>query len=74
LALALSNQKSIFASRLYLLEFGRRCRVEDPRERIREILQALEGTLLHQRELVERAPLIAKAISKSAEPFEMTFG
>ena len=74
LALALNNQKSLFASRLYLLDFGLRCGVRDPAERIREILQAVEGTLLYQEELVETAPDIAKAIRKSAEPFEMTFG
>ncbi|EKT4464956.1 type II toxin-antitoxin system HipA family toxin [Pseudomonas juntendi] len=74
LALTLNNQKSMFASRLYLLEFGKRCRVEDPGGRICEILQAVEGTLLHQQALVERAPEVALAIRKSAQPFEMTFG
>lgn len=31
-------------------------------------------TLLHQQALVERAPEVAQAIRKSAQPFEMTFG
>lgn len=73
LALTLNNQKSFFASRLHLLDFGRRCKVDNPRERIREILQAVEGTLMHEQELVELAPQVARAIKASAEPFETVF-
>ncbi|MFQ6574705.1 type II toxin-antitoxin system HipA family toxin [Pseudomonas sp. UM16] len=74
LALDLNGQKSIFASRLAILDFAKRCHVSDPRSRIQEILQAVEGTLLHHRELVEQAPEIAAAIRVSALPFEESFG
>ncbi|WP_312935776.1 type II toxin-antitoxin system HipA family toxin [Pseudomonas sp.] len=74
LALTLNNQKSLCASRVHLLEFGRLCRVEEPRERIREILQAVEGTLMYQEELAELAPQVVRAIQTSAAPFEADFG
>ncbi len=73
LALTLNNQKSLLASRVHLLEFGRLCRVDEPRERIREMLQAVEGTLMYQEELVALAPQIARAIQISAAPFEADF-
>ena len=74
LALNLDNQKSIFASRLSILAFGKRCLVDDPRGRIQQLLQAVEGTLLHELELVEAAPDVAAAIRRCALPYEQSFG
>ncbi|WP_249744382.1 type II toxin-antitoxin system HipA family toxin [Pseudomonas sp. SORT22] len=74
LALDLNGQKSLFASRLTILDFAKRCRVSDPKSRIQAILQAVEGTLLHHQELTEQAPDIAAAIRASAAPFEQSFG
>ena len=68
------NQKSIFASRLSILAFGKRCLVDDPRRRIQQLLQAVEGTLLHELELVEAAPDVAAAIRRCALPYEQSFG
>ena len=74
LALELSGSKSLFASRLGLLEFAARCDVHNPRERIAHLLQAVEQVLATETELVEQMPHIAAAIRSSALPFVRTFG
>ncbi|MCY1280211.1 hypothetical protein D9M70_289910 [compost metagenome] len=74
MALDLGGNKSLFASRQGLLEFGKACDVVRPDEVIREQLQALERVLARSIELCEQAPNVAAAIRQSAEPFMKTFG
>jgi len=74
LALDLSGNKSLFASRLGLLDFSVTCEIDQPKERIRAVLGALETTLERNRHYCEQAPLVTKAIKAAAVPFLQTFG
>lgn len=73
LALDLAGNKSLFASRQGLLEFAALCDVANPKEVIRQQLQALERVLAGSAELCEQAPRVAAAIRQAAEPFARTF-
>ena len=74
LALDLSGNKSMFASRLGILEFARTCEVEDPKARIQGLLQTLEVVLRREDEYCRLAPDVANAIRQSAQGFQLTFG
>lgn len=74
LALDLTGNKSLFASRLGLLDFAQVCDVTQPEEVIREQLQALEQVLARSTELCEQAPHVVAAIRHCADPFIKTFG
>lgn len=74
LALDLSGNKSIFASRLGILEFAKTCEVADPKARIQGLLQTLEVVLQREDEYCRLAPDVANAIRQSAQGFQLTFG
>ena len=74
LALDLDGSKSLFASRLGILEFARTCEVEKPETRIQALLQTLEVVLKREDEYCRSAPDVAKAIRQSAQGFQLTFG
>lgn len=74
LALDLVGNKSLFASRLGLLDFAKACDVACPEDVIHEQLQALEQVLARSTELCEQAPHVVAAIRRSAAPFMDTFG
>ncbi len=74
LALSLSGNKTLFASRLGLLEFAETCGVDQPPEVIRQQLTALERVLANAPELCEQAPQVVAAIKRSAGPFIQSFG
>lgn len=74
LALDLDGSKSLFASRLGILEFARTCEVENPEARIQALLQTLEVVLKREDEYCRSAPDVAKAIRQSAQGFQLTFG
>ncbi len=74
LALDLDGSKSLFASRLGILEFARTCEVENPETRIQALLQTLEVVLKREDEYCRSAPDVAKAIRQSAQGFQLTFG
>lgn len=74
LALDLSGNKSMFASRLGILEFARTCEVEKPEARIQGLLQTLEVVLKREDEYCRLAPDVANAIRQSAQGFQLTFG
>ncbi|WDY57924.1 type II toxin-antitoxin system HipA family toxin [Pseudomonas sp. PSKL.D1] len=74
LALSLSGNKSLFASRLGLLEFAETCGIEQPAEIIRKQLTALERVLASAPQLCEQAPQVVAAIKQSAGPFVQSFG
>ncbi|MCU0124496.1 type II toxin-antitoxin system HipA family toxin [Pseudomonas vlassakiae] len=74
LALSLSGNKTLFASRLGLLEFAETCGVDQPAEVIRQQLTALERVLANAPELCEQAPQVVAAIKRSAGPFIQSFG
>ena len=74
LALDLDGSKSLFASRLGILEFARTCEVKNPEARIQALLQTLEVVLKREDEYCRSAPDVAKAIRQSAQGFQLTFG
>ncbi|WP_460134531.1 type II toxin-antitoxin system HipA family toxin [Pseudomonas sp. S1_E04] len=74
LALDLSGNKSMFASRLGILEFARICEVENPEARIQVLLQTLEVVLKREDEYCRKAPDVAKAIRQSAHGYHTSFG
>lgn len=74
LALSLSGNKSLFASRQGLLDFAPLCEVNKPAEVIRNQLEALEKTLARESALCEQVPQVVAAIKASAAPFIQTFG
>ncbi|MGY2197858.1 type II toxin-antitoxin system HipA family toxin [Pseudomonas gingeri] len=73
LALTLSGSKSLFASRLGLLEFGRRCRIDQPREDIRQVMDAVVDVLERETVLCEAVPAVTAAIRQQLSQFESSF-
>lgn len=74
LALDLSGKKSMFASRLGILEFARTCEIAEPHARIQALLQTLEVVLKREDEYCRLAPDVAKAIRQSAQSYQQSFG
>jgi len=73
LALELNGSKSLFASRLHILEFAKVCDVHEPRQRVENLLGAVERVLAQHEDLAQRVPPTAQAIRKSASQFAATF-
>lgn len=73
LALDLAGSKSLFASRLGLLSLARVCEVDDPRAVIEKTLSAVESVMKRHQHLVDAAPAVVAAITKSAREFDLTF-
>jgi serine/threonine-protein kinase HipA len=74
LALELNGNKSLFASRLGILEFARTCEVQNPEARIQALLQTLEVVLKREDDYCRLAPDVAKAIKQSAQSYQHSFG
>ncbi|MCF5720722.1 type II toxin-antitoxin system HipA family toxin [Pseudomonas syringae] len=74
LALDLAGNKSLFASRLGILEFAKNCEVEHPEARLQALLETLEVVLKREDEYCRVAPAVARAIRESAQGFQLTFG
>jgi len=73
LALTLGGSKSFFASRLHLIDFGRRCRIDDPRRRIEALIGAVEQELATQRELLAEIPQVDAGVRGAFELFASRF-
>lgn len=74
LALTLGGSKSLFASRLHLLDFGERCEVDRPADRIGEILGSVEQVIGRERALLDTEPTVLQAVAQTFESFATTFG
>ncbi|MBP1125798.1 MULTISPECIES: type II toxin-antitoxin system HipA family toxin [Pseudomonas] len=74
LALDLNGNKSLFASRLGILEFSRTCEVDKPEARIQALLQTLEQVLKREDEYCRLVPAVAQAIRQSAQAYQNSFG
>ncbi|WP_397458090.1 type II toxin-antitoxin system HipA family toxin [Pseudomonas asplenii] len=74
LALNLDGSKSLFASRLGLLELGRRCRIEQPQEEIRQVMTAVFEVLEREVLLCEAVPAVTSAIRQHLNQFDSCFG
>lgn len=73
LALTLSGSKSLFASRVHLMDFANRCRVEKPRERIQALLAAVESGLQSHGGLLAEVPLVQDGLRRAFEGFAARF-
>ena len=73
LALTLGGSRSLFASRLHLLEFASRCRVAEPAVRITQMLEAAERLLVHERDLLATVPNVRTALKESFDGFANQF-
>ena len=73
LALTLGGSKSLSASRVHLLDFAKRCEVDDPRSRILELLQAVEEGLSEHRALIEEEPVVATGLREAFKGFAARF-
>ena len=73
LALTLGGSKSLFASRVHLLDFGKRCSVADARGRILELLGAVEQELKEQIALLESEPQVRTGLQAAFEGFAGRF-
>ena len=73
LALALGGSRSLFASRVHLIDFAQRCRIADPRERVGELLAVTELGLTRHRALLEQEPVVEAGIRGASERFASGF-
>jgi len=73
LALTLGGSKSLFASRVHLMDFARRCEVGDPRDRIYALLHAVEQGIHEHRALLEEEPVVGAGIRQAFEGFASRF-
>lgn len=73
LALTLGGSKSFFASRVQLVEFAPRCQVKRPRDRILQLLAAVEQELHEQAPLLDEAPQVRDGLRNAFESFAGAF-
>ena len=73
LALTLGGSKSLFASRVHLMDFARRCEIGDPRGRVLALLQAAEQGLHEHQGLLEEEPIVGAGLRQAFEGFASRF-
>lgn len=73
LALTLGGSKSLFASRVHLMDFAKRCEIGDPRGRILTLLQAAEQGLQEHWALLEEEPIVGAGLRQAFEGFASRF-
>lgn len=73
LALTLGGSKSLFASRVHLMDFAKRCEVGDPRGRVLALLQAVEQGIGEHRALLELEPVVGAGLRQAFEGFASRF-
>ncbi|MGA0586267.1 type II toxin-antitoxin system HipA family toxin [Dyella sp. KRB-257] len=73
LALTLGGSKSFLAARQHLLEFADRCQVDDPRERIRQLLEAAHQQCLQHADLLVEVPQVRDALQRDIRRMEPGF-
>lgn len=73
LALTLGGSKSLFASRVHLIDFGKRCEVSDPRGRILKLIAVVKRELQAQQALLETEPQVHAGLRAAFEGFASRF-
>lgn len=73
LALTLGGSKSLFASRVHLIDFARNCQVDDPRGRVLELLEAVEQELDAQAALLETEAVVDAGLRAAFAAFASRF-
>jgi hypothetical protein len=52
-----------------LIDFAKRCAVDEPRARINRLIEVVEQTLAKESELLEVVPAVAKALRANIDMF-----
>lgn len=73
LALTLGGSKSIFASRIHLMDFAKRCEIDAPGDRILALLQAAEEGIDEHLALLEEEPVVGAGIREAFTGFASRF-
>ncbi|MGI4836904.1 MAG: type II toxin-antitoxin system HipA family toxin [Janthinobacterium lividum] len=73
LALTLDGSKSLFRSRLGILALAKTCDVVEPRQRLRDLIAAVEASLSANAALAGQVPQVAAAIAHCTGLFRQTF-
>lgn len=73
LALSLAGSKSLFHSRLGILEFAQDCSISNPRERVRELIDATYDALKANHHLRDEIAPVFTAIEYCAGQFHESF-
>jgi serine/threonine-protein kinase HipA len=73
LALTLGGSKSFQAARLHLLELAERCDIEQPRERVAQLLEACAQQLKAHADLLSEAPDVKSGIQHAMRRMEPGF-
>jgi serine/threonine-protein kinase HipA len=73
LALRLAGDKSLFASRLGLIELARACQVTDPAAEIDSLIEAAHAVVFTHQELLKEAPGLEDAVMRGVRQFEQGF-
>jgi serine/threonine-protein kinase HipA len=73
LALSLKGTRNLFLARVELIAFAQDCGINDPRERIADMLAACEITLATHAALLEDFPELESAIRRGLEQFQVTY-
>lgn len=70
LALSLNRDRNLFMARLDLVDFGKsRCRVDDPKGRIANLLTAMEANLYEHAALIRRVPRLTVELNRRMQQF-----
>lgn len=73
LALRLAGSKSLFSSRLGILELASRCDIPAPRARLQQLTRATRDSLSANHALAQHAPKVLTAIQHSLSLYEQSF-
>jgi serine/threonine-protein kinase HipA len=73
LALNLGGSKSLYASRVHILDFAKRCRIDAPRERVQALIGSVEQELQQQRALLATEPVVEHGLRAAFENFARRF-
>lgn len=74
LALTLGRWRSLYASRVHLMDFAKRCEIGDPRGRILTFLHAAELGIHERRAMLEEEPIAGAGIGQTFEGLVSRFG
>jgi serine/threonine-protein kinase HipA len=69
----LAGDKSLFASRLGLIELARACQVTDPAAEIDSLIEAAHAVVFTHQELLREAAGLEEAIMRGVHQFEQGF-
>lgn len=73
LALRLAGSKSLFGSRLGILDLASACNIQKPKPRIKRLISAVQASLEHNAALAADAPKVSQAIEYALELYARSY-